>query len=105
MRHFRQPRRDQSNRPSWQDQANKSGGMINQQRTVQGRYNHQNEQQQLRQPQFPYHQNQQQYQQAQVHHGYQQQFLGQPQQQQHRQEVLDIQNRYVVDGFANEVYN
>ena len=76
VRHFRQPRRDQSNRLSWQDQANKSGGMINQLRTVQDRSNHQNEQQQLRQPQFPYYQNQ--YHHAQVHHGYQQQLLGQP---------------------------
>ena len=107
VRHYRQPRRDQNTGNSWNDQTNKSGGVINQQRSTQRRYPQQQQYQPQPQGQQQQHYNQQPryYQQPQGYPQYQQQYQRQPQFPQHGQENLDLNNRFVVDGFATDVYN
>ena len=111
VRHYRQPRREQNTGTSWNEQADKSGGVINQNQqnksfqNTQIRYQqNQYHQQSQGPPQYP-NQHQRYYQQPQGNPVYQQQYQRPPQYPHHRQENLDIQNRFVVDGFSNDVYN
>ena len=95
VRHYRQPRNTGS---SWSNQAGRAGGVINQQQV--GRQ-HQHPQEH-RQQQGYQRMHQHQYQ---LHPAHQQQYQEPPQYLNQRYENLDLQNRFVIEGFANDVNN
>ena len=134
VRHYRQPRGEQNTGTTWAEQAARSGGVIGQQqsqrssRPSQGQYQqsqgrsqfHQQGQGRSKYPQQ--HPGHSQYtQQSQGHHQYPQQYQQQylrPQYQQQSQQMypqmpvmqmpqgnLNIENRFVADGFATDVWN
>ena len=103
VRHYRQPRNTGS---SWREQAGRAGGVVSQ---PQGGPQHQQYRppQKYRQQQgYNYnHRPSYHHPQSQTHSAYHHQYQQPPQYQSHNVDSLELQNRYVVDGFANEVNN
>ena len=94
IRHYRQPR---NKGPSWTEQANRAGGVINQQPPSYHRHPQYN-QQPHRHPNYP----QQFHSHHQLPNQYQPQQYAQPPQ---TQEHLVLEYRFVQDGFRTEVWN
>ena len=97
VRHYRQPRNTGS---SWSEQAGRPGGFINQHQQSGHQHQHpQEDRQQQGYKQRLYHHQSQPYP---AHH---QKYQEPSQYQNQRCDSLELQNRFVTEGFANEVYN
>jgi hypothetical protein len=111
VRHYRQPRRDQNKGTSWAEQAAQSGGVMGQQQSQRRPTQHCHGQPQGH-PQY--------HQQPHAHKQYPTQYHGPPQYQhqgpQYQQQSqplyqpvnavpVPVQNRFVADGFATNVFN
>ena len=107
VRHYRQPRRDQNKGTSWTEQSAQSGGVMGQQQSQ--RY-HQNSNRYSQQFQGPPQYNQQAQSSNQYPPQQPQQYPQQPNMPQYQpvyqaMTAVPVQNRFVADGFSNNVFN
>ena len=110
VRHFRQPRKDQNKGTPWAEQSAQSGGVMGQHQSQRSQFNSQKQSRQFQG-------NSQYNQQHQVPYQYPPQYHGPPQYAQQSQvpqyqpvyqamtAAVPVQNRFVADGFSNNVFN